>query len=109
MPGRVLPTFARHRRGPVRGAAAAAARAALHLAQELRAPVLLPPGRRHQYQLVHPRGAALARAAHRRQHDVTSARDPAAERGHRAGTIWRRRTHGRAASDIMNSVFFYNQ
>ena len=71
MPGRVLPPVARLGGGSLRRAAAAPARAALHLAEELRAPVLLPPRGRRQHRRVHPRRAAQPRAAHRHQHDVT--------------------------------------
>lgn len=72
MPGRVRAAVARRRGGTVRGAAAAAAGAALHLAEELRAPVLLPPGGRHVHRVLHPRGAAQPRPAHRRQPHVTT-------------------------------------
>lgn len=74
VPGRVRAARARRRGGALRVAAAAPARAALHLAQELRAPVLLPPRGRRLRGRLHPRRAAQPRAAHRHQHTLGPAR-----------------------------------
>lgn len=69
MPGRILSASAQFRRGQVRVPSTEAAGPAVHLAQELRASVLLPPDRRGEHRPVHSRGAPQPRAAHRHQHD----------------------------------------